>query len=201
MSLFEYVTVAVSIVLSLGVVRLLDGVRYAASLERGYWVHLLWIATKLMNHALYWWGLWSTRDAVAWNFASFMWVLAFPGILYLQSTALVTTAPGEIPSWREHFYRIRRWFLTINIVLNLHVLVSSSLLLAVPLLDASRLPLLVVFALNVAGIVSANHRLHGVIAIVVLAAQVLGFGRLWFEPGSLSAFEGAPSAGGSRSTP
>jgi hypothetical protein len=193
MTLFEYVTVAVSIVLSLGVVRLLDGVRFAASRERGYWVHLAWIATKLMNHALYWWALWSTRDAVTWNFASFLWVLAFPGILYLQSTALVTTTPAEIASWREHFFSIRRWFLAINLVLNLHVLASSLLLLDVPLLDSSRIPLLLVFVLNVAGIFSANPRLHGLIAGVVLATQVLGFGRMWFEPGALSAFEGPPA--------
>jgi hypothetical protein len=51
---FEYVTVAVSIVLSLGVVRLLDGVHFAASRERGHWVLFLWTLTKLLNHALYW---------------------------------------------------------------------------------------------------------------------------------------------------
>jgi hypothetical protein len=194
MTLFEYVTVAVSIVLSLGVVRLLDGVRFAASRERGYWVHLAWIATKLFNHALYWWGLWATRDAVAWNFASFIWVLAFPGILYLQSTALVTTTPGDISSWREHFFSIRRWFLAINLVLNLHVFVSSLLLLDVPLVDTSRIPLLLVFVLYVAGILSPNPRLHGLIAGVVLAVQVLGFGRVWFEPGAYAPLEGPPPA-------
>jgi hypothetical protein len=57
MTLFEYVTVAVSIVLSFGVVRLLDGLRAAALPECRYWVHLAWIPTKLLNHALYWWGL------------------------------------------------------------------------------------------------------------------------------------------------
>jgi hypothetical protein len=189
MTLFEYVTVAVSIVLSLGVVRLLDGVRFAASRERGYWVHLLWIANKLMNHALYWWALWSTRETVARNFASFLSVLAFPAILSLQSISLVTTTPGEILSWREHFYQIRRWFLAINLVLLAQVLAFSILLAGVPLLDSSRIPLLLVFVLNVAGLASANPRLHGLIAVVVLGTQVLGFGRIWFEPEALLAFE------------
>lgn len=72
MTLFEYVTVVVSIVLALGVMRLLDGVRVAAAAERRYLPHLLWIATKLFNHTLFWWALWSGRDAVSWNFASFM---------------------------------------------------------------------------------------------------------------------------------
>ena len=48
MTLFEYVTVAVSLVLSLAVVRLLDGLRFAASRERGYPIHLLWVLTKLI---------------------------------------------------------------------------------------------------------------------------------------------------------
>ncbi len=72
MTLFEYVTVAVSLVLSLAVVRLLDGLRFAASRERGYPIHLLWVLTKLMNCALFWWGLWEARETLSWNFASFM---------------------------------------------------------------------------------------------------------------------------------
>lgn len=193
MTLFEYVTVAVSIVLSLGVIRLLDGVHFAASRERGYWVHFLWIVTKLFNHALYWWGLWSAREAVAWNFAWFVWVLLFPGTLYLQSTALVTTTPSEIVSWRDHFYRIRRWFFSINIALILHVVISTRFLVGLPLLDRSRLPLLIVFVLNLVGIASANPRLHAAIAIVTLLRQILGFGRVWFEPGAPFALEGPPA--------
>ncbi len=47
-----------------------------------------------------------------------------------------------------------------------------------PLLDVSRVPLLLIIVLNVAGIASPNPRLHGLIAIVVLAAQGLGLGRI-----------------------
>lgn len=104
MTLFEYISVAVSIVLSFGVVRLLDGLRAAALPGRRYWPHFAWILTKLLNHALYWWGLWFAGDAASWNFAAFLWVLLFPGMLYLQSTALVTTSPGDVPSWRAHSF-------------------------------------------------------------------------------------------------
>src|SRR3990172_5879526 len=107
MTLFEYVTVAVSIVLSFGVVRLLDGLRWAALPGRRYGVHLLWIPTKLLNHALYWWGLWALREAVAWNVASFLWILLFPRTLYLQSTALVTTQPETVLSCRAPFSPLR----------------------------------------------------------------------------------------------
>ena len=186
MTLFEYVTVAVSLVISMCVVRLLDGLRFAAARERRYWVHFLWVVTKLLNCALYWWGLWAAQESASWNFATFMWVLLFPGTLYLQCTALVTTTPAEVPAWRDHFYGIRRWFFAINLVLVAHVLLSSAILLAVPLFDVSRLPLAVVFLLNVLGLASANPRLHGVLVIIALITNVLGFGAVWFQPGESS---------------
>lgn len=184
MSLFEYVTVAVSLVLSLAVVRLLDGLRFAASRDRGDWVHFLWVVTKLFNCALYWWGLWSTRESVAWNFASFMWVLLFPGTLYLQCTSLVTSAPQEVPSWRDHFYDIRRWFLAINLVLVAHAFITSAIFLSVPVLDLSRVPIFVLLVFNVAGLFSADPRLHALIVVVALLANILGFGAVWFQPGA-----------------
>ena len=183
MTLFEYVTVAVSLVVSLCIVRLLDGLRFAAARERRYWVHFLWIVNKLLNCALYWWGLWATRESASWNFASFMWVLLFPGTLYLQCTALVTTAPGEIHAWRDHFYGIRRWFFAINLVLIAHVLLSSAVLRDVPLLDISLVPLGIVFLLNILGVISANPRLHGVLVVTALLTNVLGFGAVFFQPG------------------
>jgi len=186
MTLFEYVTVAVSIVLSFGVVRLLDGLRPALAPERRYWVHCLWIATKLLNHALFWWGLWALRDAVTWDLASFLWILLFPGALYLQASALVTTSPGEIRSWREHFYQIRSWYFGVNVFLILHTFASSALLVGVPALHVSRLPLLFVLLVNLAGMRSAEPRLHAAIAILVLLNQILGFGAILFRPGALA---------------
>jgi hypothetical protein len=187
MTLFEYLSVAVSIVLSFGVVRLLDGLRAAALPERRYWVHLVWILAKLLNHALYWWGLWSLHEAVSWNLALFLWILLFPAALYLQSTALVTTRPDEVSSWREHYYGIHIWFCSINLFLILHVLVTSSLLLGVPFLHSSHLPHFVMILLNVRGVTSDNPRLHAVIAAFALLSQILGFGLVQFRPGSTPA--------------
>jgi hypothetical protein len=183
MGLFEYVTVAVSIVLGLGIMRLLDGVRFALLQPARYWVHCLWIATKLLNHAIFWWRLWAGRDTLDWNFGSFMWMLAFPGILYLQSTALVTTNPSAVSSWREHFYSIRVWFFGINLLLVSHVILTSLLLLDAPPFAASN-PLLALVAIaSIAGIVSERPRVQAAIAVALLLTQVLGFGVLWFQPG------------------
>src|SRR5437870_6289552 len=99
MNLFEHVAVAFSMVLSFGVVRLLDGLRPALVPGRRYWVHALWLVQKLLNHAFYWWGFLSFREGVAWTVASFLWILLVPGLLFLQATALVTTNPSAVDSW------------------------------------------------------------------------------------------------------
>jgi len=91
MVLFEHVAVAFSMVLSFGVVRLLDGLRPAFVPGRRYWVHALWLVQKLLNHAFYWWGFLSFREGVAWTVASFLWMLIVPALLFLQATALATT--------------------------------------------------------------------------------------------------------------
>ncbi len=132
MNLFEHVAVAFSMVLSFGVVRLLDGLRPALVPGRRYWVHALWLVQKLLNQAFYWWGFLSFREGVAWTVASFLWILLVPGLLFLQATALVTTNPSAVDSWRDHFFGIRSWFFSVDVVLILHSVTTSSFLRAFP---------------------------------------------------------------------
>ncbi len=113
-TLFEYISVGVVIVLSFGVVRLLDGAPASFQREKRYWPHSLWLAIKFLNHFQFWWIFWGTRDA-EWNFVFFVAQLGTPVLLYLQASALVTSAPDSVEDWRVHFYAIRRRFFGLNI--------------------------------------------------------------------------------------
>lgn len=62
MTFFEYITVAVSIVLALAVARSIDGLRSALESNRRYWVHFAWVVIKLCNPIIFWWGIWGYRD-------------------------------------------------------------------------------------------------------------------------------------------
>jgi hypothetical protein len=183
MTHFEYITVAVSMVLSLGVVRLLEALRHAFDPARRYAVVLLWIIAKLMNHVLFWWALWSYRDFADWNILDFTWILLFPGLLYMQVISLVTTTPQDIADWRTHFYSVRRWFFSANILLLLHSAITLSLVPAV----ASLYPVLAVQAvllvINIVGVLSANPKLHLAIVLLALVIQGLGFGTMFFAFG------------------
>src|SRR5205809_6242317 len=142
-------------VLSFGVVRLLDGLRPALVPGRRYWVHALWLVQKLLNHAFYWWGFLSFREGVAWTVASFLWILLVPGLLFLQATALVTTNPSAIDSWRDHFFGIRSWFFSVDIILILHSVTTSSFLRGVPLVHPLRALQTVGLTISILGAASA----------------------------------------------
>lgn len=184
MTHFEFISVAVSVVLSLGVIRLLDAIRHAFHSPGRYLVLFLWIIVKLMNHLLFWWALWSYRDFTNWNVLVFSWILLFPGLLYLQVTSLVTTTPHAIADWRAHFYSVRRWFFSANILLILHTAVTISLVR----IDASLLPVLVAQSLlliiNIVGVLNAHPKVHIAIVFAALAIQIFGFGTVFFAFGS-----------------
>jgi hypothetical protein len=104
----------------------------------------------------------------------------FPGLLYLQVTSLVTTAPHLVADWRSHFYSIRRWFFSANLLLILHVAITASLVLdratLYPTLVAQSLLLIV----NVVGIANDNPKVQLAVVLVALGTQIFGFGSVFF---------------------
>jgi hypothetical protein len=185
MNLFEPVAVGFSMVLSLGLVRLLDALRPALAPGRRYWVHAVWLIQKLSHHAFDWWIFWSIGERVAWNAASFLWILLVPGLLFLQATALATTNPSAVASWRDHFFGIRRWFFSVDATLILHSVVSASILRGLPLLHPFRGLQAAGLAISIAGAASASPRLHAVLAPLALVLQSFGLGTLFFRPEGL----------------
>ena len=183
---FEHVAVGFSMILSFGVVRLLDGLRPALVPGRRYWVHAVWLVQKLVNYAFYWWGFLSFREDIAWTVASFLWILIAPSLLFLQATALVTTNPSAVNSWRAHFFGIRSWFFSVDAALILHSVLTASLLRGLPLLHPFRGLQAVGLTISILGVASASPRLHATLAPVALAFQSLGLGWFFFRPQGLA---------------
>jgi hypothetical protein len=170
--IFEYITVAVSIVLSLGLVRLLEGSLNAFQRSRIYPIHAIWIVLTFNQHFSYWWQMWRYRGDVDWSYPRFV-LQAIPAlILYLVATVLVTAAPRQVTSWREHYYSIAPVLFGLNASL-----VVVSLLL--PRLTVGTTPsfiLIITFPVLfglVAGAISKNPRLHGALAASYLVLSVV----------------------------
>ena len=126
MSLFESLTVAVSIVLALGLVRLVDGLRSASKGTTRYWVHLGYIIDLVVMHLFLWWTLWFYQEGVIWNFALFAYVFVGPLILYFLASTLIPDNPSSVTSWRDHFYRGSRVFFLVLLGLIVHQALGGS---------------------------------------------------------------------------
>ena len=110
MELFEFISVAVSIVLGISAAHLLSGLRNVVAPARRDWLVVSWYAYLIYLHLLTWWSLFAARQMVAWNLGLFTLAMAVPGFLYLATYSLVSEAPGTVRSWREHFNTVRPWF-------------------------------------------------------------------------------------------
>ena len=91
MGAFEYLSVLISIILALGMTRVLAGVGemlQARSRRRIYWVHVIWIVNLFVYLVIAWWIFYRWRDQQPWNFYLFLFVLISPTILYLASLLL-----------------------------------------------------------------------------------------------------------------
>jgi len=85
MGAFEYLSVLISIILALGMTRVLAGVGemlQARSRHRIYWVHVIWIVNLFVYLVIAWWIFYRWRDQQPWNFYLFLFVLISPTVLY-----------------------------------------------------------------------------------------------------------------------
>jgi len=184
MTLFEYMSVAISLVVALTFAEGLRGLQCAMHPGQRYVIHVAWLFIKLSNPIIIWWSLWGYReDPEYWNFVTYSMALIVPSIVYLQMLSLVSHAPHKVPDWRKHFYDQRRWFFGLNVILGALVafMWSNTLLDAPPQL----FPILgysLLTALSIAGFVSANPKLHAVIVAVTGTFTIFFYGVLTFEP-------------------
>jgi len=184
MTLFEYLIVVSSIILSMGMIRLVSGLPSAFT-KGPFWVHFLWLIATLIGHALYWWQLWSAHEFVEWNFARFLYILLGPLLLYSQAVTLVPANPDEVSSWRERFFQVFRAFFIARAFYLVHVAGMGAILRGVPLLSipaAGQLMFLSALLLSVAGAATTNLRLQGAVVILSVGMMLAGIFSFAFEP-------------------
>lgn len=155
MSLFEFVTVMVSMILALSLGQLLTGVTFLIKTGRDIrWhaPHTLWlafIALTLVNH---WWSLWDF-NALEWNYAAFMYILLAPTLI---AFAVGLLAPDRSDSASNdlalQFARVRQPFAAVLVAYVLAMWFDGPLLagqnafgavglLHIPILAAAATPL------------------------------------------------------------
>lgn len=168
---FSYLSVLTSIILALGITRLLSGLGRLLqdrSHIRIYWIHLLWTLNVFLYLVLNWWILFRWHSQQEWSFFLFLFVLLSPTFAYLL-TVLLMPDPFEAGlDLKQHYYNNQRWFFTLAALL--------------PLIDALDtvlkgwdhfkaqgflypLTILLLFALNVAAARIREERFHAFFAV------------------------------------
>lgn len=179
MEFYEFLGVAYSMVLALGLAELLSAMPRVMTPARRAGIHLFWVGHMLFMHSYFWWQFWSYKDVTA-DDVTYLWMvflLATPALLFVASKVLVSDEADEHRSWKEHFDAKRRaffgctiaswvamWILEAEDMFNQDVLIGFGVF-TIPLVVAMQVP-----AIRVQWIVAA---IMFVIDIALVADEVL----------------------------
>lgn len=167
MTPFEYISLLTSIVLALGITRILTGIGKIVQLRgsiRIYWVHLVWIVNVLLWLLLNWWILYRWRTFEQWSFFLFLFVLVSPVVAFLLSVLLVPDPLESGADLKQHYYANHRWFFVLAALLP--VVDAVDTLLKGWAHFSAQGPLYIVtlsliFVLSVIGAATRRERFHG----------------------------------------
>jgi hypothetical protein len=183
-TLFEYLAIAFSLVLSFAAMRLIAGLQHALNPDRRYWVHVTLVFVQLLATVVVFWVFWSFRD-VEWNLPRFLLVLASPALIYFNACALIPEVPVSIESWRDYYFTTcHRYFAGVG-VWAIVVMASSTIVLDMPLMHPARGTQSLFLAVGILGVASRNPRVHAGIAILFLCTIPLLAVSLGLRPGPL----------------
>jgi hypothetical protein len=181
MDAFNYLSVLISIILALGMTRVLAGVGemlQARSQRRIYWVHIIWIINLFLYLVIAWWIFYRWRNQQPWTFFLFIFVLISPTILYLASIVLFPPE-GDVDvaiNYKTHYYANHRTFF-ILFALFTPVDIVDTLLKGVPhfleLGPRYYISNLLYFAGMMIAAITRNERYHQFYAIFFLAQTVV----------------------------
>jgi hypothetical protein len=171
MDAFNYLSVLISIVLALGMTRILQGLGemlQARSHRRIYWVHAFWVVNLFLFLVVAWWIFWRWRFEQQWTFFLFVFVLISPTILYLCSL-LLFPRPGDdsVRDYRTHFYANHRAFFVL-FALFVPVDIVDTLLKGVPHFLAQGpqyiASCVILFSAAAVGAITRNEKYHRIFA-------------------------------------
>jgi hypothetical protein len=188
-SLFEFVSVMVSIILGLSLAQLLGGIaRLARDPKRIslFAPHTVWVGTLILVHSLLWWSVWDFHD-VEWNYARFLTINSAPLILFFVSSLIIPNRDESgLADSKAHFFQIRVLLMAAWVALEMIFIFDGPVVFGVEpmLLPAVRFGQVAGLVAATWGLWTRSPRAHSVIAWVVFVLVALG-GLRRFLPGAV----------------
>jgi hypothetical protein len=185
MTLFEYLAIAYSLVLSFSATRLISGLSYAAQADRRYWVHLVFTVGQLLATVLAFWNLWSFRDAT-WTLHIFSLTLAIPVSLHFLACALVPEQASGVESWRSYYFSARRRIFISYIAVSVAIFLASRVVNETPWLNPIHLTQFIGLSIGVTGLSFSDERVHFALAVLVASMMSIAWFGVFVMPGAAS---------------
>jgi len=117
MSTFEFISVLLSIVVGLGLARLLSGVGRIVEIRRRvrfYWVQGVWVINIILLLVVFWWAtLFSHAENDVWPFLNFLLLLVYSILIFLEAVLILPTDLEEGADLEVHFFEVRPWFFSL----------------------------------------------------------------------------------------
>ena len=176
MSEFEFISVAVALVYSFAVARLVTAVPVLLGSSERYWVHAAWALHQLLGVVVSWWFVFELGD-VSWTPLRYLVALSLPSLAAMRIAVLVTDSPSAVGSWRAHFYDSRIPFFTFVLIGSLNAVSVPWSMGQIPWFEwnATTLFALIPAAIAVIGLATARPWVHGLLVSLNSAVLVAFF--------------------------
>ena len=181
MTHFEYIAVAVSIILGLGIIQLLSNLDQVLARSRRYWLHSVWVFFVFWIRVQNWWAFWDMRG-LAWNLGIFSLQITYVSMVYLLVVALTKTNSRDV-GWESVYFSRTRWFFGLFFLVAVTAVFTTWFMLDASLLHPYRFVQYSAMAGLAALFVSKRKRLHEVLSVLIVALVLLGQVLFRLQPG------------------
>ena len=110
MTIFEYLSIAASILLALALGRLATAIPYVFSRRRFDLVYALIYVALFFGALLQWWLIWEVSEYNNWSYQTFVLLMASPLVLFVSAHVLVSEQPSEVDSWSYYLSEKHRLY-------------------------------------------------------------------------------------------
>ncbi len=172
MTLFEYISIATSLVLSFSLARTLTNFAPIFASENRYWVHSAWAVGLLVNHAILFWDIWLYQGVEVWTLVEFVLLLLGPIMLLIAASLVVPVA--AVPDYRIYFESIRGPFYSVLIVGSVQPIPLAYLLFDIPFIHPLLLSNLIFAAAAVVGLVGRKRSIDMVLVCFMILGVISG---------------------------
>ena len=181
MSIFEYVTVAVSIILGLAIARMLSALTDLFIYKdrvRLHWIPIVWVVTLFLVLITFWWQLFSSGASKEWLYIDFVAIITIAVLFYVASSLLLPRywTDNEIDLY-EFFSATGRWGAAANSAIYFFAIFLDFLLWGIPVASTLTALKLLTFAAGIGAFLSRSVRQAGIwtVAYVLALVALMGY--------------------------